>query len=75
MIYQKNYTKELMDRKTFKDWIKEVEHIYEFLIEYEDGANQKIDYHEEKNPLFVKAICYEIKPDQPDARVKHILKE
>jgi len=64
-----------MDRKKFKDWIKEVEHIYEFLIEYEDGAEGKVDYQDEKVQLFVKAICYEINPSNPDARIKHVLKE
>ena len=53
-MYKKNYTKELLTRKKFQDWIKEVEHIYEFLIEYEDGKDQKIDYLDEKNHLFVK---------------------
>ena len=60
-----------MDRKKFNDWIKGVDHIYEFLIEYEDSA----DYQDEKVPVFVKAICYEIDPSKPDARIKHILKE
>lgn len=65
-----------MDRKKFKDWIKEVEHVYEFLIEYEDGSpEQKIDYSDEKTQLFVKAICYEIKPSDPDGRIMHVLKE
>ena len=75
LIYKKNYTKELMVRKKLNDWIKEVEHIYEFLIEYEDGAGQKIDYTDEKIPLFAKAICYEIRPNNPDERIKHVLKE
>lgn len=74
-MYKKNYTKELLTRKKFQDWIKEVEHIYEFLIEYEDGKDQKIDYLDEKNHLFVKAVCYEINPADPDGRVKHIIKQ
>lgn len=66
-----------MERKKFKDWIKEVDRIYEFLIEYEDGSgsDKKIDYQDEKIPLFVKAICYEIDPENPDGRIKHIIKE